>query len=110
MLLYIAGIALLIGVDMYVSFKRLTRYGPLVELNPLARLIAKEHGTHASVAFLMLWNLGLLSLVSPFPTLVHMLFGAKLGLAAMQVKSLETENFVETVLRAAKARKNNNET
>lgn len=90
---------------MYVSYKRLTRYGPMVELNPLARLIAKEHGTHASVAFLLLWNIGLLSLVSGSPTLVHILFGAKLGLGAMQVKSLETENFVETILRAAKARK-----
>lgn len=104
--LFALGTALLVLLDIYVSKKRLERYGPRVELNPLARQLAADHGTNAALLFLGVYNLGLLALCLCYPTALHILFGAKLGLGLMQLKSLELETFVETLLRKAKEKKN----
>lgn len=102
MTLIILAILALVALDLYLSHQRMTKYGPLVELNPVARILARQQGIQASLAFLLLWNLALVAVLSKFPVLMHMLLGAKLGLAAMQIRSLETENYIETILKAVK--------
>lgn len=106
-MLFILGTALLSLLDLYVTNKRIKLYGYLVELNPLARQLAKDNGAQAAIAFLLLWNTALIAVASQYPTALHVLFGAKLALGAFQLRSLETESFVETVLRAARKRKDN---
>jgi|SRR5581483_770656 len=99
--------AILTGIDLYLSSRRIEKYGPLVELNPVARQLAQSSGPWAGLAFLGMWNAAILIALVHYhaDVLLHILFGAKLGLAAMQAKSLETEYLVEKILSAAR-RKN----
>lgn len=73
---------------MYVTHKRIKAFGPQVELNPLIRHVASEDGPSAATAMLLMSNLLLLGLISQSSTLLHIFFGAKLSLAALQIRSL----------------------
>jgi len=100
------GLLAVIGLDLWVSYVRMRRYGPRVELNPVAREFAADHGPVSAVVYLAVWNLALVfAIVYYFPVLLPILFGFKLGIAAMQLKSLEIESFVERLLRKAKEKK-----
>lgn len=94
----------LIGLDLYLSYRRMQTYGPVVELNPVARDLAENQGMSAGIIFLGLYNLAVLSVIVGLhaDTLLHIFFGAKLGLAAMQLKSLQIEHFVEKLLKGIK--------
>ena len=99
-MLFVIGSALLIGLDIYLSHRRMKDYGAVVELNPVAKQLAKDQGITAAVVFLALWNLALLIMLDHYSqTLLHVFFGAKLGLGAMQLKSLEMESIVEKILK-----------
>ena len=84
--------AVLIGLDSKISYSRMRIYGPEIELNPLVRYLAKNLSLTKAILGLCLMNLGLLLVVSRFPTLLAILFGAKLALAMLQIKSLELKN------------------
>lgn len=81
----------------------------MVELNPIARELAQDQGTTAGIVFLVLWNTALLIGLVYYQcqTCLHILFGAKLGLAAMQLKSLQLAEYVEKLLRKPKNVKTN---
>lgn len=100
-MLIIAGILLLVGLDLYLSHRRMKTYGALVELNPIAREIASDKGINLSIAFLAIYNLALLVTLCYYKadTLLAILFGAKLGLCSMQLKSLQIETYIEKLLR-----------
>jgi|SRR6267142_3128967 len=84
--------AILIGLDLKISFSRMKLFGPMIELNPIVRWIARQFSPTKAILGLCLMNLGLLLVVSRFPTLLAILFGAKLALAMLQIKSLELKN------------------
>jgi len=84
----LCGTLLLIGIDLRLSYTRMHRFGPQVELNPFAKKMALEHGISAGIATLLILNLAILAIVSVHPTLLAILFGAKLGLASLQARSL----------------------
>jgi hypothetical protein len=83
---------LLIGLDLYLSGKRMRKYGINVELNPLVRYVARTEGITAAVAILLVSNVMLLGMFQPSPTLLSMFTGAKLALAALQIRSLQIEH------------------
>lgn len=99
--MFLLATALLIGLDLYLSHRRMVNYGAMVELNPIARQLASDYGAKYGVLFLAWWNVSLLVVILLYrlDTFLHVLFGAKLGLAAMQLKSIQLEAFVERVLR-----------
>lgn len=99
-MLFVLGSALLVGLDLYLSNRRMRNYGIAVELNPVAKQLARDQGVTAAVVFLALWNIALLIGLDYYSqTLLHVFFGAKLGLGAMQLKSLEMESLVEKLLQ-----------
>jgi hypothetical protein len=67
-------------------------FGPEIELNPLVRWLAKNLNLTQAILGLGIWNLGLLLAISTSPRLVAIFFGLKLGLATLQIKSLELNN------------------
>lgn len=89
-MIFAALIALLTGFDLYVSRKRMKTYGPQAEFNPLARYIAREVGINQSLLFLAIYNLLLITLWIRYDVVMHIWFGAKLSLAALQLKGLQT--------------------
>lgn len=105
---FVLGILALIGLDLYMSVVRMRDYGPRVELNPVARQLCADHGPVVAAGFLALWNLGLLGALLYYRCNIclHVLFGFKLGIGLMQLKSLELESFVEKLLRKAKEKQN----
>jgi len=100
-MLFVFGTCLLVGLDLYLSYHRLREFGPLVELNPVAREIAKDGGPKGAITFLGIFNLAILASLLYFQldTWLHVFFGAKLGLAAMQLKSLQLESYIERILQ-----------
>jgi hypothetical protein len=90
--LFFLAIALLVGFDLYISHTRIKEYGPAVELNPAIRWIAANIDLRSAIGFLGGFNLALLLWASEYPTFLHILFGAKLSLAALQLKSLSLRN------------------
>jgi len=101
---FLLGCVALIVLDLYLSAVRLRTYGPRVELNPVARQLASDFGPTVGIVFLGIFNAGLLGLVAHSPTLLHVFFGLKLGLALMQLKSLQLETYIERILRNVKAK------
>ena len=103
-LLFLAAGALLAGFDCYLSWSRLKTYGPIVELNPVARQLARDFGIKSASVFLVLQNAAILTAIDHYraETYLHVLVGAKLGLAALQLKSLQIEHFVEKLLSRKK--------
>lgn len=85
------------------------KYGPIVELNLLAKELAAEQGITAALVFLAMWNACILTALIHYhsDTWIHIFFGAKLGLAVLQLKSLQMESFIETILRKAREKRNN---
>lgn len=112
--LFLALAAILTGLDLYVSYSRMTRYGWRVELNPVALQLCQDFGPKkgpiAAIIFLALYNCGVLLLMDKFHTLtlLHLFVGAKLGLAAMQLKSLQLERKVEWVLKLVQEKRKKN--
>lgn len=92
--------ALLTGLDLYLSYSRMRRYSPVVELNPVVRQVATDFGVTAGVCALGAQNVAILvGLVAwHAQTLLTLYVGARIGLAAMQLKSLQLERIVERLL------------
>lgn len=88
--------ALLIGLDLKISYSRMKTFGPEIELNPIVRWMAQNLSLTQATLGLLIINLGLLLFLSVHPTLLAIVFGAKLALAMLQIKSLELlKNFKE---------------
>lgn len=100
-MLFALATAALVGLDMWISYRRMQQYGALVELNPISRQLALDYGPKAGVAVLGTLNAGILFSLLHFhlPTLLHIFFGAKLGLATMQLKSLLIERKLNSLIR-----------
>lgn len=88
---FLLATALLIGLDLYISYKRMALYGVEVELNPVARQLSQEYGPKYGVIFLAWWNFTIIVAIILFnwTTLLHIFFGSKLALAALQLKSIQ---------------------
>lgn len=102
----LASIAMVV-LDIWITHKRIKRYGPVVELNPLARELARDQGVSAALIYLALYNAGILIALNYYraETLLHVFFGAKLGLALFQLKSMQLESTVERIIRKAQEKK-----
>lgn len=97
-----AGVLLAVGMDAYVTHRRMKKYGPLVELNPLIRQVSEDAGIIAGVGAGIVVNLGITSLIYLFHAtlLMAILLGAKLSLVACQLNSLRVETFIDKLLEA----------
>jgi hypothetical protein len=84
-----ACILILIGLDLRISYSRWKAFGSRIELNPLVRYFVRTQGIQAGLAALLILNLAILGLLSRYPIPLAILLGAKLGLAVLQLKSLE---------------------
>ena len=93
--------AALIGLDAYLTYRRMKKFGFRVELNPVTRTVTEENGLLAGMAFHFAYNIGLLW-ASVHYGFLQLLVGLKLGLAAMQLKSFELELIVERLLSKRK--------
>lgn len=92
--LVLLGTIVLVLFDLYLSHRRIVEYGAIVELNPVASRLAEAFGPWAATAFLSLWNLLLLGAICLFQwnTALHVLFGLRLGLGLMQLRSLQVRS------------------
>jgi len=106
--LFILASISMVLLDLWVTKRRILRYGPSVELNPLARELAVEQGPVAALIFLAMWNAIILIALGYYKaeTWLHVFFGAKLGLALFQLKSMQLESTVERIIRKAREKKN----
>lgn len=101
MIYALAAISLLLaGLDGYLTFERMKKYGPIVELNPMIRQLAEDFGLKTSVGVLMGFNL---AIVVGFTYLgseaiAGLVTGFKLAVCAMQLKSLQVESYIERIL------------
>lgn len=95
----------LVGIDAYLSYRRMKKYGTIVEYNSLARVIAEDKGPKVAVAFLVAWNLAAIGICVKYnlSNLLSMLVGAKLTLALVQVKSMQLETFIDKLFAAKQA-------
>lgn len=95
-----AACSLFAGLDGYLTFERMKKYGPIVELNPMIRQIAEDFGLKVAVGTLMVFNLGLIvgAILLKSEALMGLLTGAKLMVCAMQLKSLQVESYIERIL------------
>lgn len=84
--------AFLTGIDLYVTQKRIKEFGFQVELNPACKWLASHVGLRSALVFLGLFNVALLLWCLDHPICLHVLFGSKLSLAALQIKSLSLRN------------------
>jgi hypothetical protein len=102
----VASIAMVV-LDLYVTHARIKQYGPVVELNPLARELARDQGIAAALIYLAFYNAGILIALNHYKaeTLLHVFFGAKLGLALFQLKSMQLESTVERIIRKAQEKR-----
>lgn len=100
---------LMVLLDLYVTYRRIKQYGPIVELNPLARELAADQGIAAALTFLAFWNAGILIALYHYKaeTWIHVFFGAKLGLALFQLKSMQMESTIERIIKKAREKKKN---
>ena len=98
--LFAAAAGVLVGLDAYLSHRRMKKYGAIAELNPVARQLAQDFGPRAGVASILAWNTALLGVIlaNHWDVVLHLLVGAKLGLAAMQLKSLQLETMIDHLL------------
>lgn len=87
--LLILCISLLTGLDCRISWTRWKKLGPNCELNPLVRHMIHEGGEHLGLATLLMSNLAILAMICRFTIPLAILLGAKIALAALQIKSLE---------------------
>lgn len=81
-----AGLLLLIGVDLKISTMR-WKLG-FKDLNPLVQHGLSRYGVLGAQAALLALNGSILIILASFPTLLSILFGAKLALATIQLRSL----------------------
>jgi len=103
--LFLAAAAVLTGIDVYLSHKRMKTYGSSVELDFVARRLGRDCNTQVAMAWLGLKNLAMLLLIDKFhwDTWLHVLVGAKAGLCMLQLKSLQLEKFIEVALARGKS-------
>lgn len=96
--------ALCAGVDAFITKKRVDKYGVLVEVNPLVRQIMEDYGKESGIILNSAINAAIISLLCIYQqhTLLAIFTGAKLGLLAMQLKSLQVETYIEKVLASAR--------
>lgn len=97
-----AGVLAAVGLDAYVTHRRIEKYGPMVEINPLIRLVAEDAGTKAAIVSLVVLNVGLLSGIYLIgsTTLMAIFFGLKMGLVTCQLNSLRVETFIDRLFSA----------
>lgn len=81
-----AGILILIGLDCKISAKRWK--AGFKDLNPILQYAVKNHGVIGGIAALLVLNLAILALLSEHTILLSILFGGKLSLATLQIRSL----------------------
>lgn len=81
-----AGILILTGIDLKISSMR-WKLG-FKDLNPVVQYGVKNYGTTGGMAALLALNISLLVLFLPFDHLLAILFGAKLTLGTIQLRSL----------------------
>lgn len=104
MISFTIGTILLVILDLWITRRRINTYGPIVELNLLAKELAAEQGVTAALIFLAMWNAAIIIGLTYYnsPTWMHVLFGCKLGLALFQLKSLQMESYIEKILHKAR--------
>lgn len=95
--LLVTAAALLSAADAYISYRRISKYGFRVELNPLISQLAEDYGAKVAGGALGLYNAGLLLGIVVWGNrdALDILVGAKLALAALQRKSLNLGSLVE---------------
>lgn len=81
-----AGLLILIGLDLKISSARWKK--GFKDLNPVVQFGVRNYGPRGGEAALLALNLSLMILLFPFTILLAILFGAKLGLATIQIRSL----------------------
>jgi hypothetical protein len=88
---FLAALALVAaGLDCYVTYTRMKKYGNQVELNPVVRAIADSGGLKKGVIFLGCFNLGVTAALFKFgnPGVLGLWAGFKSALGVLQLKSL----------------------
>lgn len=109
MLYLVAAVGLLlVAFDLYVSHTRIRKYGPLVELNPVARQLSLDFSPKVGLAFLLAYNLTALGFLVALKQRdwLDVFVGAKAGLSACQLRSLQIETAFERILARAKEKRN----
>lgn len=87
-LLALLGTCGLLGFDIWVTKTRIRLFGPGIELNPLIRWAWTTQGITGGLAAMITSNAIVITLASLNTNLLCMLFGAKLGLASLQLRSI----------------------